>query len=156
MRSRYLEIVVLSAFIVCTLGCRNNRPAVQLPLQAGSTGAAGLSIELPTFGTLEELKTWYHAQAFTQSVQFIENGEARAAVIRAEWGSGDSWDAIYIYAPTGPNHQWVPRAVWNTEARNVEVNYDKALGTIQVQSAKAIPVFPANVSALAARQSRDW
>lgn len=86
----------------------------------------------------------------------FEKGESKVAIFLADWGSGDSWNAVFVYAFDGLRQQWVPQVVWDTETRDVKAVFDRSSGVIEVLSGKGAVIFRTNISAFPARGTRDW
>lgn len=155
MFTRHLEIVLLLAAAFGTAGCKC-APKTEAVAMSSYRPPGKLSFELPGFNTLAELKTWYNANTRTKELFFFEKGESQAVIVVADWGHGDSWDALYFYAPNGYSKQWSPCAVWDAETRGVRVTFDKQTGMVHVTSGKGVIILSANIAALAPPASRDW
>jgi hypothetical protein len=158
MRAGYLGMIVIVGAVLCVAGC-----ATPQGKQLGATSVAPaegfplgkLEIDLPSFRTLEDLKAW-GSPDHTERHYLFEKGQAKVAVIVVSWGSGDWRDAVFVYAYDQFRGQWNPWALWDTDAKNVQVIFDKRKGTIHVRSGKGVPIFSAQIEALQARRTREW
>lgn len=158
MRPRHLEVILAAGLVVYASGCATTRddahatnPAAKELFPLGK-----LAINLPSFRSLEELKTWGKPRDTTERFYLFERGEDKVAIVMATWGSGDSWNAVFVYAYDKLRDMWVARSLWNTEARGVRATFAKRSGMIDVRSGGGVQIFQANISALAARRTREW
>jgi len=156
MFTRHLEIILTLAAVLGLAGCASAPKAVENAAVNSYRPPGKLSCDLPGFDTLAKLKTWYAVNGRTKKLYFFEKGKCQAVIMVADWGHGDSWDALYFYAPNGYSKQWSPCAVWDTETRDVQVAFEKETGMVTVSSGKGVVILSANIEALAAPASRDW
>lgn len=155
MFTRHLEIILVLAAALGVTGCRSTPKAADATVSSYRPPGK-LSFELPGFDTLTDLKAWYKANARTKKLYYFEKDKRQAVIVVADWGMGDSWDALYFYAPNGYSKQWSPCAVWDAETRGVRVTFDKQTGMVHVSSGKGVIILSANIVALATPASRDW
>ena len=149
-------ILALAAVVAIGLqGCA--APPTRQPQSSSEEFLLGsLTIDLPSFRTLDELREWGKPHDASEAFHLFPAREPKLAVVVPTWGSGDSWNAVFIYVYDEFRHQWYPRALWNTEAKSVRVSFDEKLGVIEVRSGHGHPIFSANISALRPRSTRDW
>jgi hypothetical protein len=86
----------------------------------------------------------------------LESADAKVAVIIVTWGSGDRWNAVMLYAHDRLRDLWAPRAIWNTEAREVRVTFDKQVAKFDIRSTGGVSIFTGNLLAFSSRTNRNW
>ncbi len=157
MFTRFLGIVLLVYVAAGLTGCHSPGAGTRPDSRgAGYRPPGKLSYELPGFDTLAEAKSWFKADARTEALFVFKKEQMQVLVVVSDWGNGDSWDALYFYAPDAYTQQWVPRAVWDTETRGVQVDFEVEAGRIKVRSGNGVTILCANIAALATPSSRDW
>jgi len=142
-----------------TLGCATPREdhTLATPVASAEQFPIGtLEINLRSFRTLDELKASSKPHDETEHFFVFEKDQSKVAVVLATWGSGDHWNAVIVYAYDQLRGQWAARALWDTEARNVCVIFDKRKGMIDVRSGGGVLIFRANIAAFVARRTREW
>ena len=158
MLTKHVEVMLVGALALLAAGCQSARVDAQANNEVTSSEfpLGKLAVEYPSFRTLDELKVWGAPRDATEAFYLMEKGDAKAAIRVETWGSGDSWNAVVVYAFDSLRSQWVPRAVWNTEAKGVRIEFDKRSGMISLRSAGGVFIVQANISALVARRTREW
>ena len=158
MRAKHVEVMLVAALVLLAAGCQSTRIDSKDSQEAASSEVplGKLAVEYPSFRTLDELKVWGAPRDATESFHLVEKGDTKAAIRVETWGSGDSWNVVVVYAFDSLRSQWVPRAVWNTEAKGVRTAFDQRSGMIDVRSAEGVLIFQANILAVVARRTRDW
>jgi hypothetical protein len=159
MRPKQLEVIFAAGMVFCLVGCATPPAdhAIAPPVASAEEFPLGsLKMDLRSFRTLDELRASSKPHDETERFYLFEKNQAKAAVVVATWGSGDHWNAVIVYSYDHLRGQWTARSVWNTEARNVRVVFDKRQGTIHVRSGKGVAIFSVQVEALQARRTRDW
>lgn len=157
MLTRCLELILAAALMQLAAGCQTGRtPPPAIPPAAEQFPLGKLTIDLPSFRTLEELKAWGKPHDETEAFFLFEKGAVKVAFVVPTWGSGDHWNAVMIYAFDNLQSQWIPHSVWDTQARGVRASFDKRDGMIDVRSGRGVLIFRTNISALAARRTREW
>ena len=141
-----------------TTGCQFSSPQKQhIPESATKSYPLGeLAIRYSSHKTLEELAAWARPRDSTEGFYLFEGESAKIALCIQSWGSGDHWNAIVIFAFDSLRNQWTPRVVWNAETTGVRAVFDKGSGEVRVVSGKGIPIFQANIAALASYPTREW
>jgi hypothetical protein len=151
-----MQKALIVFLVLAVVGCKSATSPEGKARVVTPTASGHLSFNLPNFHTLDELKSWFGGQVLTRRIYHFEKEGLEAVVVAAEWGHGDSWDALYLYAPGGYSKEWTARGLWNAETRNVEVTFNEQTGMINVRSGKGMTIFSANIAALDTPASRDW
>src|SRR6267142_7193517 len=141
MRTKHVEMIFVAGMALGIIGCATPREQDPLgtPVAAALVFPLGtLKIDLPSFRTLDELKAWSKPNNETERLYLFEKGEAKVAVVVATWGSGDHWKAVFVYAYDQLRGQWTARSLWNTEASNIRVIFNKRQGTVDVRSGRDV------------------
>ena len=156
--TRRREVILGALLLVGAFGCQTPRREQQsVPHTSAEEFPLGkLAFSYPSFRTLAALKEWGAPLDETEGFYLFEKGNAKAAVVRKTWGSGDHWNVVVVYAFDDLRTQWVARAFCNTEAQKVRVAFDRRHGVIQVHSGKGESIFSVNIAALTARRTTEW
>ena len=158
MRSSHLEVVFIASLALGATGCQTTRienpPAIHAAAEQFPLGK--LTIDLPSFRTLEELKVWGKPRDETEKFYLFEKGESKVGIVVATQGSGDRWNVVFVYEYDSLRNLWAPVALWDTAVRGVRASFDKRSGMIDVRSGGGVLIVRANISALVAKRTREW
>ena len=149
-------MLTLAAVIaISLLGCAT-APTQKSQSSTEEFPLGNLTIDLPSFRTLDELRTRAKPLDGSEKFYLFPLRDPKVAVVISTWGSGDSWNAVTVYAHDELRRIWVPRALWNTESKGVNASFHERLGVIEVRSGRGAPILSMHISALRARRSTDW
>lgn len=157
MRSRFLEIVFSAGLSLAVVGCQTSHE-----LDRGDQKLANrqyplgtLTLDLPGFRTLEDLKKFGEPHDETERFYLFEHKGHKLAIIVSAWGA-DYWNVVVIYAYDELRQQWIARGLLNPEVKGVQASFDKSNGAIEIRSGKGALILRTHLNVWPPRPTRDW
>jgi hypothetical protein len=147
------KIILFAYLTISCIGCHtvseNTSPVTPTK---GRFSPGSLKVDYYPYRTLDELRrAVVDPYGEDAGLYVFEKDDAKVAICKQLW-NGVGWNALIVYGYREDTQSWLPYVVWNTQARDVAVTFNKPTGMIEVRSGGGMLIFQANISALRFRK----